>query len=460
MLPHVHRTEATLAAGRRIEVRGGRLTVRTKDGEVSAVIGMEPVLVGRDPGCALVVPDRHVSAVHAELVATERGVRVRDLGSRNGTWIGDLAVVDAYLSSSARIAFGEVQARFDATAPEQVKVPTGDRFGALWGTSPTMRQLFAQLAKVAQTDLTVLVQGETGTGKELVARAIHDNGPRKDKPFVVVDCGAIAPSLAESLLFGHERGAFTGAMARRESPFVEAAGGTVFLDELGELPLEVQPRLLRALAEKRVQSVGGTSYRPFDARIVAATRRDLLAMVAEGAFRSDLYFRVAQVRAELPALRNRVEDIDGLVREMVAADGAPDAMPRVGRETMLRLMRHDWPGNVRELRNAVSVSVALAAADGEIDVAAYIGPPATFRAADPPVSVRGAHPDDAPTYHEGKRRALAQFERAYFTRLLQECEGSVVEVSRRSGLQRAHVRRYLRAHALVPRPRRGRPTRG
>ncbi|HEY8079686.1 MAG TPA: sigma 54-interacting transcriptional regulator [Labilithrix sp.] len=449
------RTDATLAAARRIEIRGGRLIAN--DRETSIVIGAEPVLVGRDAGCTLVVPEKHVSAVHAELVATERGVRVRDLGSRNGTWLGDTAIVEAYLTASATLSFGAFDVAFEATEPERVKLPGAERFGALWGTSPAMRQLFAALERVAQTDLTLLVQGETGTGKELVAQAIHAASARKDKPFVVVDCGSIAPSLAESLLFGHERGAFTGAVARRESPFVEAAGGTVFLDELGELPLEVQPKLLRALAERRVQSVGGSGYKPFDARIVAATRRDLLAMVADGSFRSDLYFRVAQLRATLPSLRQRIDDIPGLIREMLAASGCvvPDAILRVRRETMTRLMRHDWPGNVRELRNAVSVALALARPEGDIDVAAYIGPPVTFRPAEPPISVR--EPQSAETsYHDAKRAVLASFDRAYFARLLAECEGSVVEISRRAGLQRAHVRRHLRENALVPTPRRGR----
>jgi transcriptional regulator with GAF, ATPase, and Fis domain len=324
-----------------VEVRGGRLAVRTKDGDESILIGREPVIVGRDAGCTLVVPDRHVSSVHAELVATERGVRIRDLGSRNGTWLGDCAIVEAYLTANAKLSFGEVSARFEVSAPERVKLGVDDRFGALYGESPSMRHLFTQLAKVAKTDLTVLVQGETGTGKELVARALHDASPRRDKPFVIVDCGAIAPSLAESLLFGHERGAFTGAHARRDAPFVEAAGGTVFLDELGELPIDVQPKLLRALAEKRVQSVGGSGYRPFDARIVAATRRDLLAMVADGSFRSDLYFRVAQVRTELPSLRERLDDLPKLVHEMLASAGAPGAESHISHKTITQLIHHN-----------------------------------------------------------------------------------------------------------------------
>jgi DNA-binding NtrC family response regulator len=363
-------------------------------------------------------------------------------------------VIEGYLTSSAKLSFGEVTAKFEVTAPERVKIGDDDRFGALFGASPAMRRLFAQLIKVARTDLTVLVQGETGTGKELVAKALHDASPRRSLPFVVVDCGAITPSLAESLLFGHERGAFTGAHAKRDSPFVEAAGGTVFLDELGELPIDVQPKLLRALAEKRVQGVGGSGYRAFDARIVAATRRDLLTMVADGSFRSDLYFRVAQVRTELPALRDRLDDVPGLVREMLASAGAPGAESRVTRETMTRLMRHDWPGNVRELRNAVSVALALAGEDDDLDLAAYIGPPATFRTADQePISIGVPERAAPPTYHDAKHAALARFEREYFSMMLQECGGSVVEISRRADLQRAHVRRYLKEHGLTPRPR-------
>jgi DNA-binding NtrC family response regulator len=446
--------QATLTTARRIEVRGGRLLVDTKDGKKSVLIGRDPVVVGRDEGCTVVIPDRHVSAVHAELTATERGVRIRDLGSRNGTWVGDLSVNDAYLTATTKLAFGAVDARFEVTAPEQLRIESPDRFGELYGASFGMRQLFAQLAKVAPTELTVLVEGETGTGKELVAKAIHDASPRRKEPFVIVDCGAIAPTLAESLLFGHERGAFTGAHAKRESPFVEAKGGTVFLDELGELPIDVQPKLLRALAERRVQSVGGSGYRSFDARIVAATRRDLLSMVADGSFRSDLYFRLAQMRVSLPSLRARTDDIPGLVAHLLSAAGASDAIKRVSRETMARLMRHDWPGNVRELRNAVSVALALAGKDSAVEIASYVGPPATFRPADDPVTHASTHAAAAPTYHEGKRRALAAFEREYFSRLLSECSGSVVEVSRRSKLQRAHVRKYLREHGLVPIPAR------
>ncbi len=178
---------------------------------------------------------------------------------------------------------------------------------------------------------------------------------------MVVDCGSIPPTLAEATLFGHERGAFTGAVDKRLSPFVEADGGTIFLDELGELPLDVQPKLLRALAERRIKAVGGSNYREVDVRVLAATRRDLVRAVNSGGFRSDLYFRIAQVKIELPSLRHRMEDIPILVRRMLKDLGDEAAYERITNATLERLMRHDWPGNVRELRNAVAVAFALAA---------------------------------------------------------------------------------------------------
>jgi DNA-binding NtrC family response regulator len=440
----VARTDATISAARTINVRGGRLTIKVERGPPPVVIGSEPVIVGRDASCHVVIPDRHVSAVHAELVATERGVRVRDLGSRNGTWASDIALVESYFSKSAKLSFGGIEAKLEILGPEKVVLGATERIGGLFGENPAMRRLFTQIDKVAKTDLTVLIQGETGTGKELVAHAIHTESDRRSKPFVVVDCGALSPGLAESILFGHEKGAFTNAIARRDSPFLQAAGGTVFLDELGELPIELQPKLLRALAEHRVQSVGGTGYASFDARIVAATRRDLTAAINDNLFRSDLYFRVAQVRLEVPPLRARADDLPGLIREFLVAAGEPEAMSRVAPETMIRLLRHDWPGNVRELRNAVAVAHALAGPDDPIDVAAHIGLPDAGSSA-------GA---TTLSYHAAKREALSRFERGYFSMLLQECNSSVVEVSRRSGLQRTHVRKYLKQHGLHPASRR------
>lgn len=431
----------TIFSTQMLEFKGGRL-LHDVDGGREVTVGPEPLLIGRDPACGLVIAESGVSAMHAELTATPKGVRLRDLGSKNGTWVGDLRISEAYLTKSTQFWVARTELRFEVAKPEKVDLPEMSQLGPLYGTSAAMRDLFRRLQKGAPTDLTVLVQGETGTGKELVAQAIHAASKRKGGPFVVVDCGSIAPTLAEATLFGHEKGAFTGATSTRESPFVEANGGTIFLDELGELPLDVQPKLLRALAERRVKRVGSNTYEEFDARVVAATRRDLEAAVNLGTFRSDLYFRLAQVRAHVPPLRQRLEDIPGLIKIMLEQLGAKNAWRRVSRSTLDRLLRYDWPGNVRELRNAVSVALALADEGEPLDIAAAVG----LKAAKPKgkvvdvSAIRG--------YHDAKREALHQFERAYFAQLVEATNGNVAEISRRTGLQRTHVRKYLRLHGL------------
>jgi len=431
--------DSTIVAKGKLEVRGGTLTViKGKGNKPSLEIGADTRVVGRGEDCDLALDDRKVSAVHLELVATERGVRVRDLGSRNGTFFGDTRIGEVYLLKPTTITIGDSYMEFAPSNPEQVTVPDVAEFGPLVGTSAVMRGVFDKLAKASPTELTVLVAGETGCGKELVAAAIHGASPRANKPFVVVDCGAIPATLAESALFGHERGSFTGAVDKRVSPFVEADGGTIFLDELGELPLDVQPKLLRALAEQRIKSVGSNNYRPVNVRVIAATRRDLVREVNAGTFRSDLYFRVAQFRVELPPLRARLEDIPALVRRMMVDLGDKNAYGRISNDSLERLMRHDWPGNVRELRNVVAVAMAFGK-DGPIDLAQHLAPLAQASESTP---TRGR------TFQDAKRDILARFEREYFTALYAECAGNVSEIGRRAAMERAHVRGYLRRHGI------------
>jgi DNA-binding NtrC family response regulator len=439
--------EVTVGTKGRVEVRGGRIKASKAAGWVE--IGTDPIVVGRNAACTLVLDDGKVSAVHAEFVATENGVRVRDLGSRNGTFIGGVRVGDVYLLTATKLRLGETEIQFEPARPERIAVPAMPMFGPLVAQSAGMRAIFERLSKIAPTDLTVLIGGETGTGKELVAQALHMASARSKKPFVVVDCGSIPPSLAEATLFGHERGAFTGAVDKRLSPFVEADGGTIFLDELGELPVEVQPKLLRALAERRIKSVGGSAYREVDVRVLAATRRDLVRAVNSGAFRSDLYFRVAQVKIELPALRLRAEDIPVLVRRMLKDFGDEAAYERVSTMTLERLMRHDWPGNVRELRNAVAVAFALAGEGEEIDVAAHLGALAETPAAGPSNLTSSFASMKGRQFQDAKRDVLTRFERDYFAALSEESKGNVSEMARRAGMERAHVRAYLRRHGIV-----------
>lgn len=440
--------EVTVGTKARVEVRGGRIRTAKSDW---VEVGAEPLIVGRNAACALVLEDGKVSAVHAELVATDKGVRIRDLGSRNGTFIGGVRIGEVYLLSSTKLRLGETEIEFEPARPERIAVPALSSFGPLVAQSAPMRAIFERLTKIAPTDLTLLIGGETGTGKELVAQALHTASPRAKKPFIVVDCGSIPPSLSEATLFGHERGAFTGAIDKRLSPFVEADGGTIFLDELGELPVEVQPKLLRALAERRIKSVGGSVYKEVDVRVIAATRRDLVRAVNAGEFRSDLYFRVAQVKIELPPLRQRVEDIGVLVRKMLKDLGDESAYERVTTTTLERLCRHDWPGNVRELKNAVVVATALAGEGEPIDIAAHLGELAEAKIAGPSLHIGnsgGYGTLKGKPFQEAKRDVLARFEKDYFAALSEEAKGNVSEMARRSGMERAHVRTYLRRHGI------------
>src|SRR5580658_8786899 len=307
-------------------VRGGE--AKGPDGK-SVAVDVDPVVVGRDEGAQLVVADQEVSSFHCELRATNEGILVKDLGSTNGTFIGAIRIREALVTSAVDLTLGQSKVHVEPSKSHRVDVGFADKFGPLVGSSPKMRRVFSVLDRVANTPLSVLILGETGTGKELVAQAIHGASDRKGGPFVVVDCGSIPPTLAESILFGHEKGSFTGANERRKGALAEADGGTLFFDELGELPIELQPKLLRALAERQVKRVGGSQFEPMDVRVVAATRRHLGAEMNAGRFRSDLFFRIAQVRVELPALRERLGDLPMLVEEICAKAGRPETAPMV-----------------------------------------------------------------------------------------------------------------------------------
>jgi DNA-binding NtrC family response regulator len=303
-------------------------------------------------------------------------------------------------------------------------------FDNIVGASPAMQEVFDVVEQVAPTKASVLITGESGTGKELVAQAIHMASARANKPFVVVDCGAIPASLAESALFGHERGSFTGAVDRRISPFVEADGGTIFLDELGELPVDVQPKLLRALAEQRVKSVGSNSYRPVNVRVIAATRRDLVREVNAGTFRSDLYFRVAQLKVELPSLRQRLEDIPVLVRRMIEELGDKDSYARIPTDSLERLMRHDWPGNVRELRNVLERGAVVTA--GTVIQIQDLGLPA-----------RGEAPP-----RPGTMASLEEVERRHVSAVLSHTGGNVSQSARILGIDRVTLYNKMKKWGL------------
>jgi DNA-binding NtrC family response regulator len=416
-------------------VRGG--IARTPDGAMHA-IDVDPVVVGRDAGAQIPIDDPEVSAVHCELRAVDAGILVRDLGSTNGTFVGAFRITEGVVTTPTAITVGRTTLVVEPSGDRRVDVGWSDAFGPLVGRSPKMRRVFGVLERIAPTPLSVLILGETGTGKEVVAKAIHEASPRKAKPFVVVDCGSIPPTLAESILFGHEKGAFTGATERRKGALAEADAGTLFLDELGELPLDLQPKLLRALSERQVKRVGGNQFEPIDVRVLAATRRDISAEMNAGRFRSDLYFRIAQVRIELPPLRERAGDIPLLVEDVCRRAGRAEHAPAVVGWIQQNLAVHDWPGNVREVVNVASVAAMLADTPGAIDDVLALTRDQTDPARAPITA-----------FAEAKRQSLLDFERTYFGALSDAAGGNVSEMARQSGMERHHVRAYLRKHKIA-----------
>jgi DNA-binding NtrC family response regulator len=420
-------------------VSGG--VVKTPEGG-QFTIDVDALVIGRDPGANIVVADPEVSAFHCELRALSEGILVKDLGSTNGTFLGPVRVREAIVVTPSELGIGRSRILIEPQAKRRVEVGYADRFGPLVGNSPRMRRVFSLLEKVAATPLSVLVLGETGTGKELVAKAVHEASERKAGPFVVLDCASIPPTLAESILFGHEKGAFTGAGERRNGALADADGGTLFLDELGELPTDLQPKLLRALSEKQVKRVGGSAFEPIDVRVLAATRRDLGAEMNAGRFRSDLFFRIAQVRIELPALRDRATDLPLLVEDVCTRVGKPQHVQTVLAWIEQRMASYDWPGNVRELANVASVAATLADEPGAIDDVLTL-------ARDEAGSEAARLPGESGTgFTDAKRTAIAAFERDYFVGLAKRCKGNVSEMARQSEMERHHVRAYLRKYGI------------
>jgi DNA-binding NtrC family response regulator len=409
--------------------------------------------VGTADGSDLRLSDRTVSRFHAELEADAQGIVLRDLDSTNGTWLGETRVREVVLRASAEISFGQCRGRLRLEGGHaEVPASAAARFGGLIGASPAMRRIYLVLERAAPTTAPVLVTGESGTGKELAARAIHDASPRRDGPFEVVDCGSLPPTLVEAELFGHERGAFTGATSARQGAFERADSGTLFLDELGELPLEVQPKLLRALGERQIRPIGAAETRTVDVRIVAATNRDLRREVNAGRFRADLYYRLAVLQVELPPLRTRLDDLPLLVRsllERIAAERGIDVHLEPDPSLLAALERHHWPGNVRELRAYLEQLLIL-----------RMPPELGGSTAEEPVAVPGGRADepagdeplgiglDALPLRTAKAELLERFERRYLARLLEATAGNVAEAARRAGVDRGTLFRTIRRYGL------------
>jgi len=407
-------------------------------------LGEDDVTIGTDAACDLVLSDDRVSGRHLALRAVEARFVVRDLGSRNGTWYEGSRVSEVTVPAGSTLLAGKTALRIEPEAqPLDLPPSQARRFGELVGESLAMREVFAVLERVAASDATLLVEGETGTGKELVARAVHDASPRRRGPFIAVDCGALPEGLLESELFGHVRGAFTGAANARNGMLVRADGGTLFLDELGRISPTVQARLLRVLEERVVRPLGGDTERAVDVRVIAASRDDLDAEVAAGRFRPDLLYRLAVVRVALPPLRTRREDIPLLARDLLRRRGLVDEAP--SGPGLDRLIAHGWPGNVRELRNVIDRALALApGARRFAELAIRIDPS--------PLAGDGlAVRSDLP-YAEAKAAVLHDLERRYVADVLARTGGNLSAASRESGIDRKQLRALARKHGLVEQP--------
>jgi len=408
------------------------------------------VRVGKAPDNDLVLPDDTVSRYHLTIHRVPEGLLVRDAGSTNGVRIGGAKIKEAIVDPGAVIRAGEVELaiRLELQGAE-VPPSNADRFGLALGQSVAMRRIFGLLERIAPTMATVLLTGETGTGKDVLARSVHQASPRANAPFEVVDCGAVTHTLIESELFGHERGAFTGAVAARAGAFERAHGGTIFLDEVGELPLELQPKLLRVLEAREFRRVGGNKTQTADVRVVAATTRDLPREVERGKFREDLYFRLAVVPIPVPPLRARPEDIPILARKILDA-AAGDGLPplRIPDDTLVALRAHDWPGNVREMRNVLERAAYLARASGEEELR-LVGLPAPRRSLPP-----GADPfqfDASQSYRDTRAKFDALFEKKYVTWLLGRHSGNISAAAREAQMDRKHLSDLAKKHGLAGR---------
>src|SRR5437868_9160312 len=406
------------------------------------VIAGDLFRVGKASENDLVLSDETVSRVHFEIVRDSKGYLVRDLKSTNGTFLDSAEVKEAYLRAGSVIGLGACELKF-TPFEERIEILPSEKevLGEMVGKSPAMREIFGLVERIAPTDATVLIEGETGTGKDLIARTLHQLSPRTGAPFIVVDCGAVAGTLIESELFGHEKGAFTGAITARQGAFELASTGTVFLDELGELSLDLQPKLLRVLEQRELRRVGGTKTIKVDLRVIAATRKDLRSEVEKGKFREDLYFRLNVVPITAPPLRDRREDIPLLIDAMLGklAPGPVELTDA----TRAALMAHDWPGNVRELRNVIERALALGADPGML--VAPLGPVEPGKGA----QLRdGIEFEPGVSFRDTKEKWNELFERRYLAWLIKRADGNISKAARAADMDRKYLHKLLRKYGI------------
>jgi len=407
------------------------------DAGQSRMADSDTMTVGTAEGNDLVLADPTVSRYHLELQRRPDGILVVDAGSLNGTFVGAVRVERALVPPGTSLRLGKTTLRVGDGQNVTLELHKSEALADLRGRTPVMRRLLLSVERAAQSDAAVLLVGESGTGKEVIARALQELGPRVKRPFITVDCGSLAPTLVASELFGHERGAFTGAERQHLGAFERASGGTIFLDEIGELPGALQANLLGVLERRRFRRLGGKQEISIDVRVVSATHRDLRAEVNNGTFRLDLYYRLAVVVMKVPPLRERADDIPLLVEHFLRECGhAGPVGELISPAAMHALMHHHWPGNVRELRNLIEATVAMGEA------------PPLDGSPSPPA---GPGVTDLP-YKEARAQVLQEFEASYLRALLERTQGNVSQAAREARMDRSHLIDLLQRHKLKPSP--------
>lgn len=451
-----------------LHLRKTRLIVNpSSDNERVYSFDQDIITIGATEESDIVLDDETVSRQHCRIIQDGENTVVVDLQSTNGTWVEGVRVREAFLEPDVLLGVGNCIVRFNPVDEQMPITPSNsERLGDIVGKSVKMREIFGILEKIAPTGATVIIEGETGTGKEVVARTIHKLSTRSEAPFVVLDCGAVPENLIESELFGHEKGSFTGAVMSRKGLFEMAEGGTIFLDELGELALDLQPKLLRVLEQREVRRVGSNQPIPVNVRVVAATNRALAEEVEAGRFREDLFYRLSVVRLNLPPLRERIEDVELLIHHFFQklafnrdAQGklkldriAPDALDALG--------EYHWPGNVRELVNTVERACSFSQSNTitMADLPGYIsGADAPYDLQMPASTAQARHQfDDVPRpadlnempFKSAKEEWIASFEKDYISTLLARHSGNISSASREADIDRKYFRKLMYKHEI------------
>ncbi len=435
---------------RSILVRRCKLLVSEGDDRgKEVVVSKERFTVGANPHNDCVLADTTVSGNHCEIELLPEGYLIRDLQSTNGTFVRGVRVTEAFLSQGADFQLGKTRLVF-SPLKESTKVELSQRegFGNLIGGSVAMKKVYSVIETYAATDVTTLITGETGTGKEVLAAELHNNSTRKDKPFVVVDCSALSRNLIESELFGHRKGAFTGAMADRKGAFEQADSGTVFLDEIGDLSIDLQPKLLRVLEKKELRRVGDNTVRKIDVRIIAATHRRLEVDVNAGRFREDLYYRLSVVRVEVPPLSKRKEDVGPLAQmfiDRLAKETGTEA-EITAEEIVSMFQDYDWPGNVRELRN--SVERMFHARENAMHMEPLLADEPGAEVAEELRQMMAEPGGKLAPFKVAKEQLVHRFERDYIVRILKNHDWNISQAAREAEIERAYLQRLIKKHEL------------